>query len=64
MSTQITPLKNGPLQVDSDADMEIKNESGEVEKVVKHCHLCRCGHSHTKPFCDGTHAKIGFDSSK
>ena len=35
----------------------------EVEGKVKAA-LCRCGHSGHKPFCDGTHAKVGFQAEE
>lgn len=32
------------------------------EEVMNSAYLCRCGASEKKPFCDGTHGKIGFDN--
>lgn len=31
------------------------------EETMENAHLCRCGTSSNKPFCDGAHAKIGFE---
>jgi CDGSH-type Zn-finger protein/uncharacterized Fe-S cluster protein YjdI len=57
---RIDPLTDGPLQVRG--NLEITSGTGRVVARVAQAKLCRCGGSATKPFCDGTHAKIGFRS--
>jgi len=43
--------------------MEIISGTGRVVARMESARLCRCGGSANKPFCDGTHAKIGFRST-
>jgi CDGSH-type Zn-finger protein/uncharacterized Fe-S cluster protein YjdI len=57
----IEPETNGPLSVRG--NLEITSGTGRVVARVVTARLCRCGGSSTKPFCDGTHAKIGFKST-
>ncbi len=55
---KITPLKNGPLRMEG--NLEVVSGTGRtVNRVIK-SHFCRCGQSSNKPYCDGTHANIGF----
>jgi CDGSH iron-sulfur domain-containing protein 3 len=56
--------KNGPYKVTGpvtviDADGN-EFELPEGDGIV----LCRCGGSKTKPFCDKTHSKIGFEAAE
>ena len=53
----ITPRRNGPLSVRG--PVGLTHPDGTVE-VVEHAVLCRCGHSATKPLCDGSHARAHF----
>jgi CDGSH-type Zn-finger protein/uncharacterized Fe-S cluster protein YjdI len=57
----IDPQPNGPLAVSG--NLEITSGTGRVVARVTGARLCRCGGSANKPFCDGTHAKIGFRST-
>ncbi|SFS17747.1 Uncharacterized Fe-S cluster protein YjdI [Dyella sp. OK004] len=54
----IEPQHNGPLKVRG--NLEITSGTGRMVARVASAFLCRCGGSQNKPFCDGTHAKIGF----
>jgi CDGSH-type Zn-finger protein/uncharacterized Fe-S cluster protein YjdI len=56
----IDPLTDGPLQVRG--NMEIISGTGRVVARMESARLCRCGASNNKPFCDGSHARVGFKS--
>jgi CDGSH-type Zn-finger protein len=57
----ITPAPNGPYIVKALKKCTNKNGLMEASETMA---LCRCGASNNKPFCDGTHTKIGFSSNK
>ncbi|WP_217587200.1 CDGSH iron-sulfur domain-containing protein [Lentibacillus saliphilus] len=42
---------------------EVVDADGDTFETKKAVSLCRCGESANKPFCDGTHKKIGFEST-
>jgi len=60
MSVKITIRNNGPYVVEGDVTL-VDHEGKEVPMTKRA--LCRCGGSTTKPFCDGTHSRIGFQGA-
>jgi CDGSH-type Zn-finger protein/uncharacterized Fe-S cluster protein YjdI len=59
-SLRVEPEPDGPLAVAG--NLEIVSGTGRVVARVTSARLCRCGGSQSKPFCDGTHTRIGFRS--
>ena len=57
---KMTPAPNGPVLLNG--DFEILSEDGSSIFRGSKTALCRCGASSNKPFCDGTHAAIGFSA--
>jgi CDGSH-type Zn-finger protein/uncharacterized Fe-S cluster protein YjdI len=57
---RVVPTRNGPLAVSG--SLEICSGTGRTVKRVTSTALCRCGASSKKPFCDGSHARVGFQS--
>ena len=61
--TKIIVRRNGPYRIEGD-DIQILDESGQRYGLAGRTvvSLCRCGQSQNKPFCDGSHNKVGFVS--
>ena len=67
MSVKITARPNGPYLVEVEGEgIELYDPSGaKVDTTGRpRFALCRCGASVAKPFCDGTHSKIGFQAAE
>jgi CDGSH-type Zn-finger protein len=60
---KITAIENGPYMIETDAQsLEIEREGNKEEIKKNVIYLCRCGHSNNKPFCDGSHSRVGFQA--
>ena len=64
MTTTIRVRKNGPYRVEGD-DIKVVDWNGNEYTFDRlPIALCRCGGSTKKPFCDGTHSKVGFQAAE
>ena len=59
---KVVVRNNGPLRIEGVCTIE--DQEGRAFGLAGRTviSLCRCGNSANKPFCDGTHNKIGFQS--
>ena len=56
----ITPTLDGPLKIEG--PLELVSGTGRTINRITETWLCRCGASGNKPYCDGSHRRIGFKS--
>jgi CDGSH-type Zn-finger protein/uncharacterized Fe-S cluster protein YjdI len=56
----ITPYPNGPLG--AAGPIEVISGTGRTIGRTQQTAFCRCGHSGRKPYCDGSHARVGFSA--
>ena len=59
---KIKLIQNGPIVLDTQATFSLATGEASEQKPGP-LFLCRCGQSQTKPFCDGTHRKAGFEAA-
>jgi CDGSH-type Zn-finger protein len=56
--------RNGPYVIDGDEVTVVDWNGVEYPIDRRPIALCRCGASARKPFCDGTHSKVGFAAAE
>ncbi|WP_432487947.1 FAD-dependent oxidoreductase [Kineococcus sp. SYSU DK018] len=63
-TVQAKVIQNGPLQIKG--PFQLVDHDGNAYDIAKRRSvlLCRCGASTNKPFCDGTHSRIGFAAAE
>jgi CDGSH-type Zn-finger protein len=66
VAVKITIRPNGPYRVEPADGIELIGADGTKYDLTGKpgISLCRCGGSVNKPFCDGTHSKIGFQGAE
>ena len=67
MPITITIKRDGPYRIEGDlSEITLIGHDGQPISLEgkKGVSLCRCGGSSNKPFCDGTHSKIGFEGAR
>lgn len=55
---KVTVMKGGPAIINGGIKLIIEGEEKTVSGTTA---ICRCGQTKNNPFCDGTHAQVGFD---
>jgi len=57
-----TIMRDGPIVVEG--DFTVVGADGRELKKVQMTSFCRCGNSHSMPFCDGRHRKVSFKENE
>ncbi len=62
---EIKARENGPYRVTGPVTVvDAEGNAYEAGEDGRPIALCRCGGSTTKPFCDGTHSRVGFEAAE
>ena len=62
--TRISTYEDGPFLVAGGPFVLVDADGGAFPVEKETIALCRCGASTKKPFCDGTHSKVGFEAAE